>query len=123
MPYRGFDIPRQRMNADVNIFQQAGQTATWQRYVSASAGNPTGGIGASAYMVTQTITALFAPYDNPEVLTQAGLFSSGLLHITTREHLGRNDVIKYRNSAWRVYSDGTQINILDSWQYTLKLGN
>lgn len=122
MPYRGPNSARQAQQMADNQFIFAGTPVIWRQYVSAGGGNPTGGLGPTAYYQQRTITALCNNFTEPEILTPAGMFVSGMVMASTREKLARNDLIQYNGTGYRVYSDSVPSPISNLWQSLLKRG-
>ena len=122
MPYRGPDPARIQAQQSQNQFAFAGETVVWKTYVSASAGTPAAGIGASAAYAYRTITALFGPVTQPEVQTPAGMFAAGMFACTTREKLGRNDELVWKSSGYRIDSDPTYSRLSSAWTCIVKRG-
>ena len=86
-------------------FTYAAQPVTWRRYVSATGGVSVAGLGATGYTEDRTISALFRPLPvTPETQTPAGMIAGVRFEATTREQLGRGDVILWANVSYRVES-------------------
>lgn len=124
MAYRGVQAGRVAMNL-VDVLRQAGQTATWRQFVSASDGIAYAGLGDVRHYREQIITALF--YQNyqrqPERQTPAGMVAEGAFAVTTRERLGRNDELVWRGVTYRVESDPTPGALAGAWMTTVKRGD
>lgn len=125
MSYHG--VQRERIAAQQadTIFAQAGETATWRAYVSASAGVPLAGLGSAPQYAERTITALFAAgvLHQGQVVTPAGMFVDGQFVATTRERLSKHDELRWRGVTYRVDSDPMPARIAGTWVSTIKRGN
>jgi hypothetical protein len=122
MSYRGPQAERQRAQADDTIYRYAGQPVVWRQYVSVSAGTPQGGLGDSGQYRSQTITALLNFPRLTEVDMPVGPYVSGMLMVTTREKLGRSDLLVWRGDTYRVYSDPVPSPLTSSYQTVLQRG-
>ena len=123
MPYRG--VQARRVQADLtDVFRQAGQTATWRQYVSASDGLGYAGLGETQHYREQRITALlYQSYQRqPERQTPAGMVAEGAFAVTTRERLGRQDELVWRGVTYRVESDPTPGAVAGAWMTIVKRG-
>lgn len=107
MPYRG-NIPNRRRAQMGDVYQQAGYTATWRRYVSAVTGVVDAGMGVTLYYTESVITALFGMNQTPgirETQQAVGLLAAADIYAVTREALGRQDELRWRGATYRVESD------------------
>lgn len=122
MPYRNPD-QRRILNQSQTIFQYAGQTATWRQYISASAGVSVAGFGVTPFYAERTITALFAPLPRaPEMQQPAGMIVSDEFQVTTKEHLQRQDELRWRGERYRVDSDPSPATLPGTYVFTVKRG-
>lgn len=122
MPYRSPD-PSRIAQQQAQIMQFAGQTATWRQYVSASAGVSVAGFGSTPFYAERTITALFAPLPRaPEAQQPAGMIISDEFQVTTREHLQRQDELRWRGERYRVESDPSPATLPGTYVFTVKRG-
>lgn len=92
--------------------QYHGHTVTWRRYVSAGGGQPLAGIGDTLYYQDRLITAMIRPL--PGMLTQVehqtmgGQVAAGQYQLTTREALGRRDLIVWGGTTFRCNGPAVQ---------------
>lgn len=104
----------------------AGQTAIWRRYVSASAGTPMAGFGASAVYVDQVITGVFgtppAVLKLAQLQTDAGQSMVADFTVATREKLARDDRLIWNGETYRVDGDPVPVPLTNSYISTLKRG-
>jgi len=124
MPYRG-NIPARRVNQMAQVYAQAGYTATWRRYASASAGNPDAGMGDAQYYSESIITALFGMNRTPDLRERqqaVGLLVAADIYAVTREPLGRQDELIWRGVTYRVESDPVPGQMVTGWVTQLKRG-
>lgn len=120
-----------RLNANAErIYLNAGNTATWQQFVSAVDGNPVAGLGSAVYYREQTLTAHFgmgmAGGGLPtlmENIAAPGQIAAGMVPMTSREKIGRQDQIVWRGTTYRVESDPIPAHIVGWWITMLKRGN
>jgi hypothetical protein len=123
MAYRGVQAARIRQNAG-DILSQAGYTATWRQYVSASEGIAYAGLGETQHYREQTITALlYQSYQRqPEGQRAVGMLAAGEFAASTRERLGRQDELVWRGTTYRVESDPQPSHVAGLWMVTVKRG-
>lgn len=119
---------RRPMFAQTNdsIMKYAGNTATWSQYVSASAGIPAAGIGDSACYRHQTITAVFGRGLLGQMLeyqVAAGMQAAGVMQMSSRYKIGRQDEIRFNDVTYRVEGDPMPARMLGHWVVTLKRGD
>jgi hypothetical protein len=121
MPYRNPDLTRMSLQA-ANVFQYAGQTATWHQFLTATTGNPIVGIGGSAQYRHQTISALFTSgvLRQGEMQSPGGLIAGVAFQVTTREKLSRNDTLTWRGTEYQVESDPVPSRFANFWVAQLK---
>jgi hypothetical protein len=110
------------------IYQHAGQTAVWRKYVSASAGNPVLGLGSASYYAERWITAQFygvpgQGFSLPDNQTFAGMVTQGSFAVSTREELGQQDELVWRGDTYRIESDTVPTRIGGSNIYAIKRGS
>lgn len=121
MSYRGVDHKRHQLQT-TEIMQQAGQTATWRKFVSGVAGaSPS--FGSAFYYREQTITAFFGRNTIGQVgerQTPAGMLAAGDVWMVCREQVGRRDEIRWRGSIYRVDGDAVPAVIASHWAVGLK---
>lgn len=116
---------RNRINSNAErVYRDAGVTAVWRQYVSASTGVSEAGFGDTQYYRTQTITGHFGniialPRVN-ENIAAAGLIAAGIVPMTTREHIGRQDEIIYNSALYRVESDPVPAQLVGWWVTQIK---
>ena len=129
MPYRGVQ-PNRHFNQTTEILQQAGHTATWRQYVSASAAGASNvaGFGDVQAFREQIITAFFgggalAPAGvNRFTPRPVGMLAAGQLQAVTQQPLGVNDEIEWRGVKYRVDSESTPALMDGYWINTLTRG-
>lgn len=101
----------------------AGQTATWNRYVSASAGVAVAGFGSAVYSASQLITAVFGGgvagaggtvEANIQRQMMLGQIEAGQVRIDTRERLSQLDEIIWNSVRYRVDTD-SQLSPLNGY--------
>lgn len=116
------DKKRMNTNAD-RIFTHAGVTATWRQDVSASGAVPEAGIGDTQYYRAQTITGHFGFQFLPrfmENVAAPGLIAAGVVQMSTRERIGRQDEIIYNSGTYRVESDPVPAAMPGWWVTQIK---
>lgn len=128
MTYRGPNTTRQTNQLANNIFRYAGETATWRKYVSASAGNPVVGLGSASYYQERLITAMLygqvgMGLNLPENQTFAGMLAVGQFLASTTEPLGRQDELLWRGTTYRVDGDTVPNHIAGTHTVVVKRGN
>ena len=115
---------RKRLNQQSEqIYKYAGVTAVWRAYVSASAGVPEAGIGDAQYYRTQVITGHFGFQFLPrfmEGVGAAGLIAAGVVQMSTRERIGRQDEIIYNSGLYRAESDPVPAQMVGWWVTQIK---
>ena len=121
-----FNPNRQRMARQIANYHMPfmGETITWKQWVSASTGVPEAGFERLNYYREQSITALIgaATMANLQQQIPAGQLADGQIRCTTREKLGGQDEIIWRNVAYRVDTN-SQINTLNGmWMSILNRG-
>lgn len=124
MPYRG-NIPGRRAGQMTDVFQQAGYTATWRKYVSASTGVVDAGLGETQYYQETIITALLGENMTPNIRERqqsVGLTVAADIFAVTREALGRRDELLWRGVTYRVESDPVPGVMAGGWVTHLKRG-
>lgn len=107
------------------ITQFVGETATWWKYVSASAGNPAYGVGDEPCYVARTITGLFVSVTFEEIAAAGGQYLAGDMKATLIDcNPGSNDEIKWSGNTYRIESDVTPQAILNrnAWRVLLRRG-
>lgn len=119
MPYR--HNPRLTHQRD-DLFRAAGVSLTWRQFVSASAGNPTAGLGDARHYREQTITALIGSVGQTDSQTPAGLLPAGELTVTTRERLASADELIWNGATWHIDGDPIPARIAGTWVSRLKRG-
>ena len=123
MTYRGIQPQRTQMQAQ-DILRQAGQTATWRQYISASASAGASlSFGSAFYYRQQIITAYFGNRvieQVPERQTPAGMLAAANVWMVCREQIGRRDEILWRGSTYRVDGDPVPAYIASHWAVGLK---
>jgi hypothetical protein len=105
------------------IFKYAGVTATWRQYVSASGAVPEAGIGDTQYYRQSTITGHFGFQFLPrfmENVAAPGLIAAGVVQMSTRERIGRQDEIIYNSGTYRVESDPVPAALPGWWVTQIK---
>ncbi|MEB3269970.1 MAG: hypothetical protein VKJ09_15625 [Leptolyngbya sp.] len=126
MGYRGANRKRAK-NQTSDIFQDAGQTALWRRYVSAEVSTSAifAGVAPSAYYVESVVTGVFGrgtvPYQG-ETQTPGGMVVSDSFTVTVREPLARGDELQWRGVTYRVESDPSPSTPNGTWVATLNQG-
>lgn len=122
MPYRGVNQPRKNLQT-TEILRQAGFTATWRQFVSASAGISVAGFGSAESFREQTITAMFGGGAMPgkiggtvgaNMQRQAALgqLIDGSLPVVTNVCMSDHDEIVWLGVRYRVDADSqpSQLN-------------
>ena len=124
MSYRGPQPKRATLQASA-MFRWAGHTATWNQWVSASAGVPAAGIGETDYYRQQLITGSFGNSINPRILQRqqaAGMIFDADILAVTREKFGPRDTVDWNGDSFRVESEPVQSKINQLWVSQLKRG-
>lgn len=116
--------PFRRQQQRNNIFEYAGQTATLQTWVSASAGIAAAGFGSSGYYANRTVTAIFGanrqkPMSN-ENQVAGGMIADGEFVVSLREPVGREDLLVWQGETYRVESDAVRNVIDNAWTVKVK---
>lgn len=108
-----------------DIAGNAGETATWARYVSADAYNPNAeaaGYGENNRYVNVTITGLFSPITLAEVAQAGGYLVTGDFNATLIDCLPSvQDVILWRSNNYRVVGVPITQQILGRSAYRMVL--
>ncbi len=100
-------LVRQNLSA---IMQNAGQTATWRVYQSASAGLAEFGLGSASYYVQRSITAVFSPVKPYEVWQGGGQIMAGDVWVTTFERVSQRDEFQWEaGGRYQVISDPVSV--------------
>lgn len=128
MPYRGTQPQRQQLQT-TEIMRQAGFTATWRQYISASAGVSVAGFGSAVSYREQTITAVLGGQQgsvvtpNTQRQTPMGQLADGSLRIVTSQPLSDKDEIVWRGIRYRVDAN-SQPSVLDGyWMSVINRGD
>jgi len=101
-----------------HIAQHVGETATWRKYVSASAGNPAYGIGDEPCYVQRGITGLFRPMTLEEVQNAGGQFIAGDIIATLIDcRPGTSDELIWQGVTYRAESDFLPERLLGASAY------
>ena len=106
--------------------QHVGDTATWRKYVSASAGNPAYGQGDEPCYVERVVTGLFVSVTFEQIAAAGGQFVAGDMNATLLDcQPGREDEIKWSGTTYRVESDVNPEAILGraAWRVLLRRGD
>lgn len=120
MPYRTPDAVAFNRQQAENHIRYAGQTAVWRQYVSASAGVAAAGFGSAPSYREQTITALFGRVEQKEDSTPAGMLANADIYAVTREKIGRQDLLTWRGTTYRVESDPSPARLTNTYMTLLK---
>lgn len=122
MPYRGLDTGRIARQLNDRHLQQAGQTATWRQFISASAGVSVAGFDATPFYREQTITGLFhvSLTGQGEQQTPAGVIDAATLVACTPQPLGLRDELLWNGDVWHVESDSYPL--AGQWRTHLRKG-
>ena len=114
MPYR--DPNPTRMAAQMErLMSHAAQSATWERWVSASDGVPAAGIQPTQYFARRPIAALFGKMELVEEQTNAGTIIHATVQVTTHEQLSRQDRLIWRGETYEIDSDAMPARIGDGY--------
>ena len=123
MSYRGPQPDRQR-NQSTEVFRYAGNTATWLQFVSASGkGNVVVGFGSALFYRESVITGVFGNNVPPGLMERSravGMIAAGDVQCVTREQLGREDLLSWREIEYRVDSDPVPSRLPGLWVSVLK---
>lgn len=106
--------------------QHIGETATWWKYVSASAGNPVYGIGDEPCYVQRIVTGLFEAVTFQEIGAAGGQLVAGDMNATLFDcQPSKQDEIVWSGTTYRVESDVTPQSIVGrkSWRMLLRRGD
>lgn len=128
MPYRGVQPKRQQLQT-TEIMRQAGFTATWRQFISASAGVSVAGFGSAVSYREQVITAILGGNMNSVVSpntqrqTPMGQLADGSLRIVTRQMLGDKDEIIWRGIRYRVDANSQPSILNNHWMSVLNRGD
>lgn len=122
MSYRGVNSRRNNLNFQSEILRQAGHTALWRQWISASAGASFAGFGSAEYYREQVITAIIGQgivATNTEDQRAAGMLAAGTLRITTQQRLASEDEIVWRGVRYSVETE-SQPSLMDgTWMATI----
>lgn len=122
MSYRGVNSRLNNANFHEHILKQAGHTALWRQYISASAGVSVAGFGSAESYREQMITAIFGQgvvATNTEDQRAAGMLAAGTLRITTQQRLASEDEIVWRGVRYTVETE-SQPSLMDTtWMATI----
>lgn len=128
MSYRGVNQQRQQLQT-TEIIRQAGFTATWRQFISASAGVSVAGFGSAVSYREQVVTAILGGQmgsvvtPNTQRQTPMGQLADGSLRIVTREQLGDKDEIIWRGIRFRVDANSQPSILNGHWMSTLNRGD
>jgi hypothetical protein len=128
MPYRGVQQDRMYQQT-TEIVRQAGFTATWRQYVSASAGVSVAGFGGASSYREQTITAVMGGLmnsvvsPNRQMQTPAGQIAAGDLRIMTNVRMSDKDEVIWRGVRYRVDADAQPSQLNGYWMSILTRGD
>lgn len=107
------------------IAEFAGETARWQAYVSASAGDkPAYGGGNEPQYITRTITALFAQPRINEQPVEGGEFLAGDMMVSMANQPHANDRIVWRGNVYLIQGHPIPQTVLGAqvWRTHLRIG-
>lgn len=122
MSYRGVNPRLHNYQFHDNILRQAGHTALWRQWISASAGVAFAGFGSAEYYREQVITAIIGQgvvATNTEEQRAAGMLAAGNLRITTQQRLASEDEIIWRGVRYSVETESQPSLIDGTWMATL----
>ena len=122
--YRGPNPKRHALQASA-LFRHAGHTATWNQWISSSAGVEAAGQGPTDYYRQQLITAHFGDGGNPRLYERqraAGMLTVGDVFCVTREQVGTRDTIVWNGDSYRVESEPVKGALDTLWVSQLKRG-
>ena len=128
MPYRGVQQQRQMLQT-TEILRQAGFTATWRQYISASAGVSVAGFGSAVSYREQTITAVLGGNNasvvrpNQQRQTSMGQIADGSLRVITSVQMSDNDEFIWRGVRYRVDADSQPSMLNGHWMSVLTRGD
>ena len=132
MSYFNPSRPLYNLQTDNNPLKYAGQTATWHKFVSASAGVPAAGFGSAVYYTDFLITAVFgggvagAGGTVDANLTRQlamGQQEAGMIRISTQEQLSKTDEIIWRGVRYRVDTDSQLSPLNGYWMSVIVRGD
>lgn len=106
--------------------QHVGETATWRKYVSASAGNPAYGQGDEPQYVERTVTGLFLPVTFEEIAAAGGQYLAGDMKASLLDcQPGSRDEVRWSGTIYRIESDVIPQAILgrSAWRVLLRRGD
>lgn len=122
MSYRGAQYKRFNQAFHSHVLSQAGHTALWRQYISASAGVSFAGFGSAESYREQMITAIIGQgvvATNTEQQRGAGMLAEGTLRITTQQRLASEDEIIWRGVRYSVETE-SQPSLMDgTWMATI----
>lgn len=107
------------------IGRYVGETATWRRFHSASAGSPALGVGDEPAYVERRITGLFVPVTFEEVGQAGGQFVAGDMRATLLDcQPGSQDEVVWSGTVYRVASDAMPQMLVgrSAWRVLLRRG-
>ena len=104
------------------ITEFVGETATWQAYVSASAGTPVIGVGNAPQYAERTITALFARPTLEELQVPGGVVQAGDVYATMDKLPDGRDRIVWQGTAYHVAGTPQPLRIANGWRVLLRQG-
>jgi hypothetical protein len=103
-------------------YPSVGYTVTWRQWVSAVSGNDVAGFGPTDYYREQVITAFMGQFIPPNIRqhqTLAGAIPAGAFFAITREAIGKDDLLMWQGSAYRV--EGEPIHLALTQQYIVEV--
>jgi len=105
------------------LAEHLGETATWKKYVSASAGRPEAGIGDEPCYVHVTITGLFVPVSFDEIAVAGGQLVAGDMRATLVDCLpSKQDEIVWSGVVYRIEADTIPTRGYSGWSTVLLRG-
>lgn len=113
MPLNADALSRIRQNLSA-LNQNAGETATWRQYISASAGLAEYGQGTAQYYVNRLVTAQFFGVKPMEIWQAGGQILAGDLWCLTPLPISERDEVQYEGGRYMAVGEPIAISLFGS---------